>query len=136
MLWWLVVIAIPLIETIYWVWVTRLPPLTRIFAVPRLIPTSLLHLFLLVFALAQVGGFVGAAFAAIPQAPAWFYALIILFLLFEIVIFALWVLRHFMPRVTWPTWPNASRHHSASTRFRCRRTSPSPNLVSAASRVA
>jgi hypothetical protein len=114
-LWWLVVIAIPLIETIYWVWVTRLPPLTRIFAVPRLVPTSLLHLFLLVFALSQVGGFVGAAFAAIPQAPAWFYALIILFLLFEIVIFTIWALRHFMPRVTRPTWPNTSRRHSAST---------------------
>jgi heme/copper-type cytochrome/quinol oxidase subunit 3 len=74
-----------------------------------------LHLFLLVFALSQVGGFVGAAFAAIPQAPAWFYALIILFLLFEIVIFTIWALRHFMPRVTRPTWPNASRRHSAST---------------------
>lgn len=100
MLWWLVIVAIPLIEVSYWIWVMHLPSLTRAFAVPRQVPASLAHVLLLVFALSQVGGFVGAAFAALPQAPAWFYMLLILFLLAEIVVVVSWVFRHAWPRIT------------------------------------
>ena len=110
MLWWLVVVAIPLIDVPHWILALRLPPLTRALAVPRQVPASIFHLLLLVFALSQVGGFVGAAFASIPQAPAWFYALLILFLLFEIVVLVSWALRHAWPRRAWLT---RSRRRSA-----------------------
>lgn len=102
MFWWLVVVAIPLIEVPHWVLAMRLPPPTRALALPRQVPASLFHVLLLVFALSQVGGFVGAAFASIPQAPAWFYALLIVFLLFEIIVFANWALHHAWPRIAGP----------------------------------
>jgi hypothetical protein len=62
-------------------------------------PRWSLHLLLLVFALSQVGGFVGAAFASIPQGPDWFYALLLLFLIVEFVFLAVWALRPGRPRV-------------------------------------
>ncbi len=105
MLWWLVIVAIPVIEAIYWIWVIRLQPLPRALALPRQIPASLAHLLLLIFALAQVGGFVGEAFAAIPQAPAWFYALLILLLICEIAAFVGWGFRHAWPRIAQPAGP-------------------------------
>ncbi len=108
MLWWLVVVAIPLIEVPHWIVAMRQPPLARALAVPRYIPALILHLLLLVFALAQVGGFVGAAFTSIPQAPSWFYALLLLFLILEFIFLAIWALRHL--------WPRAARPH--------RRTAP------------
>ncbi len=114
MLWWLVVVAIPLIEAPHWIVALRLPPLARALAVPRQVPASLFHLLLLIFALSQVGGFVGAAFAAIPQAPAWFYALLILFLLAEIVVLASWALRHAWPRLTRLTRLTGPQRRSAS----------------------
>ena len=114
MLWWLVVVAIPVIEAIYWIWVVRLQPLPRALAVPRQIPASLFHLLLFIFALAQVGGFVGEAFAAIPQAPAWCYALLILFLLLEVVVFVGWGFRHAWPRVARPAGPR--RHPTPITK--------------------
>jgi hypothetical protein len=98
MVWWLVVIAIPFIEVPHWILAMRQPPLARALAVPRHIPALILHLVLLVFALSQVGGFVGAAFASIPQAPDWFYALLLLFLVFEFIFLAAWALRHVWPR--------------------------------------
>jgi hypothetical protein len=99
MVWWLVVVAIPLIEVPHWILALRLPPLTRALAVPRQLPASIFHLLLLVFALSQVGGFVGTAFASIPQAPAWFYALLILFLAVEMLSFVGWALRRAWPRL-------------------------------------
>jgi hypothetical protein len=108
-LWWLIVVAIPVIEAIYWIWAIRLPPVARALAAPRQIPASLTHLLLLVFALSQVGGFVGEALAPISQGPAWFYALLILFLLFEIVVFVSLALRRAWPRLM------ASRRRSAPT---------------------
>jgi hypothetical protein len=113
-LWWLVVVAIPLIEVPHWIVALRLPPLARALAVPRQVPASLFHLLLLVFALSQVGGFVGAAFASIPQAPAWFYAVLILFLAFEIIVFGSWALRHAWPRLTRRTGPR--RRSAPATR--------------------
>jgi hypothetical protein len=97
MVWWLVAIAIPLIEVPHWLLAMRQPPLARALALPRHIPALILHLALLVFALSQVGGFVGAAFASIPQAPAWFYALLLLFLILEYLFLGVWVLRHLRP---------------------------------------
>lgn len=98
--WWLVIIAIPLLEVSHWLLALRLPPLTRVLAVPRQLPASIMHLLLLVFALAQVGGFVGSAFASIPQAPPWFYVLLLLFLSVEMLSVLAWALRQAWPRVT------------------------------------
>ena len=102
MLWWLVVVAIPLIEVPHWIVAMRQPPLARALAVPRHIPALILHLVLLVFALSQVGGFVGAAFTSIPQAPAWFYALLLLFLIVEFIVLIGWILHYLWPRAARP----------------------------------
>jgi hypothetical protein len=103
--WWLVIVAIPLLEVAHWILALRLPPLVRALAVPRQLPASILHGLLVIFALSQVGGFVGTAVAPIPQAPAWFYALLILFLAVEILSFVVWALRHAFPRLTRFTGP-------------------------------
>lgn len=97
--WWLLAGATLLVDGITWTFTMRLPRGRRARAIPHQVCHSIWSLPLLAYALAHVGGAIGAACARLmPRWPAWVYDVLVFFLAIEVLYLISWFAYQFYSR--------------------------------------
>ncbi len=89
--WWLLAYVITHVEVINWVFTLRQPSTDRARSLPRQVRDSIRNLTLLTYALAHVGGPIGAVFARLPQWPNWVCIVLEFFLALEVLYLICWL---------------------------------------------
>jgi hypothetical protein len=103
--WWLIVAAILVVEVICWTYALRLPPGRRVDRLPLRVENALSQLLLLAYALAHIGGPLGAAFSQLPQWPGWVYGVLTVFLAFRVFNVVVWAVHNLRRRISPPLVP-------------------------------